>query len=101
MYDSVYDDLAEAQTRRRQAADLAHIAAYYGLDRLGIRVAIGGRVRHEGREGTVVDTAGQWLEVLLGEDEVPCVCHATSGMAYETAAGWVAPAGAAQLTITP
>ncbi|MCX4971083.1 hypothetical protein OHA98_41465 [Streptomyces sp. NBC_00654] len=93
MYD--YDDFedryeAEAQTRRRQAADLDHIATYYALDRrLGIRVAIGGRVRHDGREGTVVDTAGQRLMVLFEEDEVPRVCHVTSGMAYETAAGWV------------
>ncbi|MGA5822261.1 hypothetical protein ACPC54_30880 [Kitasatospora sp. NPDC094028] len=82
---------AEAQTRRRQAADLEHIATYYGLEsRMGIRVALGGRVRHDGREGVIVDTAGQRLKVTFYGDEQSSICHATWAMEYETATGWVA-----------
>ncbi|MFD0280026.1 hypothetical protein ACFVHB_39935 [Kitasatospora sp. NPDC127111] len=69
---------AEAQTRRRQAADLEHIATYYWLERrLGIRVALGGRVRHDGRKGVIVDTAGQRLRVMFYGDEAPSICHVT------------------------
>ncbi|GAB2717823.1 hypothetical protein [Kitasatospora kifunensis] len=82
---------AEAQNRRRQAADLEHIATYYALEsRLDIRVALGGRVRNNGREGAIVDTIGQRLMVLFNGDEAPCVRHVTSGMTYETATGWIA-----------
>ncbi|MET9399306.1 hypothetical protein [Kitasatospora sp. NPDC002965] len=80
----------EADNRRRQAADLEHIATYYALEkRRGIRVALGGRVRHNGREGAIVDTAGQRLKVMFYGDEEQSICHVTSGMAYETAAGWI------------
>ncbi|MEU5978519.1 hypothetical protein [Streptomyces sp. NPDC047315] len=92
MTDSTDHDAAQVEydNRRRQRADLAHIATYYALEsRLGIRVALGGRVRHEGREGTIVDTAGQRLKVLLDGDEAPSICHVTAGMAYETPTGWV------------
>ncbi|MFJ9574570.1 hypothetical protein [Streptomyces bacillaris] len=86
--DDLYD--AEYRERRRQDADLRHIAAYYGLEqRLGIRVAIGGRVRSHGTQGTIVDTAGQHLKILFDGEETPRVRQVTSGMAYETAAGWV------------
>ncbi|MEV7930483.1 hypothetical protein [Kitasatospora sp. NPDC088779] len=85
-----YDD-PEDQTRRRQAADLEHIATYYRLERrLGIRVTLGGRVRHDGREGTVEDTAGHRLRVLFDGEVTPRIRHVTSGMEYETATGWVA-----------
>ncbi|MFF2080644.1 hypothetical protein ACFVXG_38500 [Kitasatospora sp. NPDC058162] len=74
----------------RQAADLEHIRTYYALEtRLGIRVELGGRIRHDGRDGTIVDTAGQRLKVLLDGDETPNVCHVTSQMAYETPTGWI------------
>ncbi|MFJ2778128.1 MULTISPECIES: hypothetical protein [unclassified Kitasatospora] len=91
-----YDDFedryeAEAQNRRRQAADLEYIATYYALERrLGIRVALGGRVRSEGRAGTIVDTVGHRLRVLFDGEEAPRIRHTTSGMEYETVAGWIA-----------
>ncbi|MER8103272.1 hypothetical protein [Kitasatospora sp. NPDC094016] len=93
-----YDDFedhaeVEAQTRRRQATDLEHIASYYGLEhRLGIRVALGGRVRHGGREGVIVDTAGQRLRVMFYGAEESSICHVTWAMEYETATGWIAAA---------
>ncbi|MFD4763254.1 hypothetical protein ACFWOJ_31700 [Streptomyces sp. NPDC058439] len=109
MYEDFEDRMAaEHQNRRRQAADLDHIRRYYALEsRHSIRVAIGGRVRHNGREGEIVDTAGPYLVVLRDGDEQPVRCHATSNMEYATAAVWVAvtpisdpytavPAGAAQ-----
>ncbi|MFF2228935.1 hypothetical protein ACFVV7_37080 [Streptomyces globisporus] len=87
--DDLYD--AEYRARCRQDADLRHIAAYYGLEqRFGIRVAIGGRVLSHGTQGTIVDTAGQYLRILFDGEESPRVRQVTSGMAYETAAGWVA-----------
>lgn len=86
--DDLYD--AEYRERCRQDADLRHIAAYYGLEqRLGIRVAIGGRVRSHGAEGTIVDTAGNYLKILFDGEGTPRVRHVTSGMAYETPVGWV------------
>ncbi|MET8517768.1 hypothetical protein [Streptomyces sp. NPDC005077] len=99
---------AERQNRQRQTENLEYIRRYYALeDRHGIRVAIGGRVRHGGREGEIVDTAGQYLVVLRVGDEQPVRCHVTSNMEYEMASGWVAvtpipdpyaavPAGAVQ-----
>jgi hypothetical protein len=82
---------AEHQNRQRQAADLDHIRRYYALEsRCGIRVAIGGRVRHAGREGEIVDTSGQYLMVLRDGDEQPVRCHVTSNMEYRTTAGWAA-----------
>ncbi|MFI8461758.1 hypothetical protein [Kitasatospora sp. NPDC085464] len=91
-YDDPEDQTeAEAQTRRRQAADLEHIARYYGLEhRCGIEVALGGRVRHDGREGVIVDTVGQRLKVMFYAAEEPSICHVTWAMEYETATGWVA-----------
>ena len=92
MYDDFEDRMAaEHQNRQRQTADLDHIRRYYALEsRHGIRVTIGGRVRHEGREGEIVDTAGQYLLVLRDGDEQPVRRHATSGMEYATADGWTA-----------
>ena len=78
-------------TRARQAGQLDHINTYYRMsERLGVRAAIGGRVRHEDREGEIVDTAGQYLRVLLDGETEPVTCHATANMAYwsPTAAGW-------------
>lgn len=78
-------------TRNRQDSQLAHINTYYQLhERLGVRAAIGGRVRHADREGAIVDTAGQYLRVLLDGDTEPVTCHATSHMTYRSpTAGWV------------
>jgi hypothetical protein len=74
----------------RQHGDLRHIRAYYRLEeRRGIRVGLGMRVRYGGRPGTVVDTSGQYLIVRLDGVAFPVPCHATSGMEYETADGWV------------
>jgi hypothetical protein len=87
----VEDDLEAARRERtRRAADLKHIRDYYRLEEhLGVRVEIGGRVRHDGREGAIVDTAGQYLLVLRDGDEQPVRCHVTSSMEYATDAGWV------------
>ncbi|WP_435191348.1 hypothetical protein [Streptomyces sp. bgisy126] len=51
--------------------------------RLGVTVALGGRVRHEDREGTITDTAGQYLRVLLNGDTDTTVRHATASLAYQ------------------
>ncbi|MGW4806450.1 hypothetical protein [Kitasatospora sp. NPDC004272] len=75
---------------RRQAADLEYIRTYYALEsRLGIRVELGGRVRYDGREGVIVDTAGQHLKVLFDGDQAPRIRHVTSKMAYEAPTGWI------------
>ncbi|WP_380286500.1 hypothetical protein [Kitasatospora purpeofusca] len=88
---SVHLATARRRPDERQAADLEHIRTYYALEsRLGIRVDLGGRIRHDGRAGTIVDTAGQRLKVLLDGDQTPSVCHVTSQMAYETPTGWIA-----------
>ncbi|MFJ8301276.1 hypothetical protein ACIQ9R_35995 [Streptomyces sp. NPDC094447] len=80
----------ERLDRERRRSNLEHIRAYYGLEaRCGIRVDIGIRVRSEGHEGTVVDTAGQYLVVQRDGEERPVKLHVTSGMEYETDAGWV------------
>ncbi|MFI6142430.1 hypothetical protein ACIBCC_30090 [Streptomyces griseus] len=91
-YADVEDDVAaEYRNRQRQAADLDYIRRYYALEqRHGIRVAIGGRVRSDGREGTIVDTSGHYLMVQFDGDERPARRHATSNMEYDTVAGWVA-----------
>ncbi|MFB8242874.1 hypothetical protein ACFC58_40700 [Kitasatospora purpeofusca] len=65
-----------ATTRRRaderQAADLERTRAYYAMEgRPGIRAEPGGRIRHDGHEDTIVETAGQRLNVLLDGDEAP------------------------------
>ncbi|MFE1270548.1 hypothetical protein [Streptomyces sp. NPDC058758] len=87
----VYEQLEQERLdHERRAANLEHIRTYYGLEaRCGIRVDIGIRVRSEGREGTVVDTAGQYLMVQRDGEEWPVKLHVTSGMEYETAGGWV------------
>ncbi|MFB9608682.1 hypothetical protein ACFFTQ_37595 [Streptomyces roseofulvus] len=79
------EDLDEAAfARRRQAGQLDHINTYYRLpERLGVTAALGVRVRHEDREGTITDTAGQYLRVLLDGDTDTTVCHATASMAYQ------------------
>jgi hypothetical protein len=51
-------------------------------ERCGVTVALGGRVRHGDREGTIIDAAGQRLRVLQDGDEHPVVCHITYNMAY-------------------
>jgi hypothetical protein len=90
MYDDEDGYSAEAFNRRRQADDLEHIRSYYRLEeRLGIQVAPGGRVRHDGREGTIVDTAGQYLMVRRDGEDYAVKCHVTASMAYETPSGWV------------
>ncbi|MFF8696223.1 hypothetical protein ACF08W_28830 [Streptomyces sp. NPDC015144] len=82
---------AEYQNRQRQAADLDYIRRYYGLEqRVGVRVAIGGRVRSSGQEGQIVDTSGHYLMVQFDGAERPSRRHVTSNMEYATAAGWVA-----------
>ncbi|MFF6794365.1 hypothetical protein ACFY9C_35455 [Streptomyces filamentosus] len=84
-YTDYDEDLDEAAfTRRRQAGQLDHINTYYRLpERLGVTAALGVRVRHEDREGTITDTAGQYLRVLLDGDTDTTVCHATASMAYQ------------------
>ncbi|MGW0562902.1 hypothetical protein ACWDZ4_20340 [Streptomyces sp. NPDC003016] len=74
----------------RQDGDLDHIRSYYGLEhRIGVRVELGLRVRHEGRPGTIIDTRGQYLVVRLDDETVPVTVHATSGMTYQGKDGWV------------
>ncbi|MFE5511652.1 hypothetical protein ACFQ9J_13665 [Streptomyces sp. NPDC056529] len=85
LYDPAFDeDPADVHVRRRQEGQLEHINAYYRLpERLGVTVALGGRVRHEDREGTITDTAGQYLRVLLNGDTDTTVRHATASLAYQ------------------
>jgi uncharacterized protein Veg len=93
MYDDDFEDrmAAEHQNRQRQASDLDYIRRYYALEqRHGIRVAIGGRVRTNGREGAIVDTSGHYLMVQFDGDEQPSRRHVTSNMEYATADGWAA-----------
>lgn len=74
----------------RQHGDLTHIRSYYGLEhRIGVRVALGLRVRHGGRPGAIVDTAGQYLVLRLDDEPDPVTAHATSSMEYATPTGWV------------
>ncbi|MEU2969072.1 hypothetical protein ABZ687_29345 [Streptomyces ardesiacus] len=91
-YDDIEDRLAaEYQDRQRQAADLDYIRRYYRLERRhGIRVAIGGRVRSHGQEGTIVDTSGQYLMVQFDGQEQPARRHVTAHMEYATTHGWAA-----------
>ncbi|MEU0857512.1 hypothetical protein ABZ352_19015 [Streptomyces griseofuscus] len=74
----------------RQDSDLEHIRSYYRLeDRIGVKVALGLRVRHGGRPGVIIDTLGQRLVLRLDGDPVPVVAHATSSMEYNTKDGFV------------
>ncbi|MFJ4084908.1 hypothetical protein ACIP2Z_38945 [Streptomyces iakyrus] len=92
-YDDDLDMSAEYQNRKRQAADLDYIRRYYALEqRHGIRVAIGGRVRNHGQEGTIVDTSGHYLMIQFDGEELPACRHVTANMEYATAEGWVAVA---------
>ncbi|WP_328484847.1 hypothetical protein OHS71_41205 (plasmid) [Streptomyces sp. NBC_00377] len=88
---ATYDDYdSDTQTRQRQAADLEYIARYYDLEnRAGIQVRIGGRIRNGGREGTITDTAGQYLIVQHDGDDQPVTCHVTANKAYQTHRGWI------------
>lgn len=91
-YDDDIEDRfeAEASTRCRQQADLENSNAYCTLyDRLGIRVVLGGGVRHHGEEGIIVDTAGQRLKVQSNGNAALRICYATSGMTYATPTGWI------------
>ncbi|MEV8344579.1 hypothetical protein [Streptomyces niveus] len=92
MHDDFEDRMAaEQQNRQRQANDLNYIRRYYALEqRHDIRVAIGGRIRTEGRQGTIVDTSGHYLMVQFDGEELLSRRHVTSNMEYATAAGWVA-----------
>ncbi|MFG2774986.1 hypothetical protein [Streptomyces sp. NPDC048350] len=89
MYD--VDDCAEADyENRRRRGNLECIRTYHALEeRLGIRVDIKGHIRRGGREGTIVDTAGQYLLVLHDGKRRPIRCHPTANMEYATDAGWV------------
>jgi len=74
----------------RQAAALEHIHNYYRLpERLGVRLAIGARVRFEGAEGQITDTFGHYLMVLLDGQSHPVKVHPTASMAYLTSSGWI------------
>jgi hypothetical protein len=82
--------VVDPATRIRQNRELAYIADYYSLrDRLGIMVEIGGRIRRDGIEGTIVDTVNQYLRVLWDGDTVPSVTHVTADKEYLTPDGWV------------
>ncbi|WP_406132268.1 hypothetical protein [Streptomyces sp. NBC_00989] len=86
------DDLdGIVHTRNRQAGQLDYINTYYRLpERFGVRAAIGGRVRHADGEGAIVDTAGQYLRVLLDGATEPVTRHATANMTYwAPTGGWV------------
>ncbi|TGN72258.1 hypothetical protein E5083_30460 [Streptomyces bauhiniae] len=76
----------------RQHGDLERMRAYYGLqERHGVDLGLAIRVRHGGRAGTVVDTAGRDLLVRLDGVPQPVRCHVTRAMEYETGAGqWTA-----------
>ncbi|MFJ4972796.1 hypothetical protein [Streptomyces sp. NPDC088755] len=87
-YDDDHED--DYLTRRRQAHELDYINTYYRLpERLGVRGTIGSRIRWTDREGTIVDTAGTYLQVLLDGDTEPVTRHTTSNMAYWAPTGWV------------
>ncbi|RSS94258.1 hypothetical protein EF903_06890 [Streptomyces sp. WAC05292] len=74
----------------RQHSDLEHIRSYYGLEsRIGVKVVLGLRVRHAGRPGRIIDTAGQYLVVRLDDDPAAVKVHATAEMEYEGPEGWV------------
>ncbi|MFJ4576785.1 hypothetical protein ACIP4W_36375 [Streptomyces sp. NPDC088846] len=88
LHDDDHDDTY--RTRRRQDHELDYINTYYRLpERLGVRATVGGRIRWTDREGTIVDTAGTYLRVLLNGDTEPVTRHATSNMAYPSPTGWV------------
>ncbi|MFG2162791.1 hypothetical protein [Streptomyces olivaceus] len=76
----------------RQHDDLEHMRAYYRLqERYGVHLGLAIRVRHGGRPGTVVDTAGRDLLVRLDGVHRPVRCHVTRAMEYEAGSGeWVA-----------
>ncbi|WP_328406465.1 sterile alpha motif-like domain-containing protein (plasmid) [Streptomyces sp. NBC_00390] len=79
------------QQRQRQLRELKDIRAYCDLEDLGVRLYLDDRVRYRGREGTIADTAGRYLLVLLDGEQRPTRCHPTANMEYETNAGWVKP----------
>ncbi|WP_033328578.1 hypothetical protein [Streptomyces yerevanensis] len=55
-YDDYDDPGSTVDTRTRQASQLDYINTYYRLrERFGVRAALGGRVRHEEREGEMCD----------------------------------------------
>ncbi|MFJ4866567.1 YozE family protein [Streptomyces sp. NPDC088748] len=87
----LFQDRWHRQKRRRQARDLEDIRTYCGLDDLGVRLYLDDRARYCGREGTIIDTVGRYLLVLLDGDRHPTRCHPTANMEYETNAGWVKP----------
>ncbi|MBP5888807.1 MULTISPECIES: hypothetical protein [Streptomyces] len=90
LYDHDEEPGDTLHTWDRQARQLASINAYYQLpERLGVSAAIGGRVRCADLEGEIVDTADQYLRVLLDGDTTPVTRHATRNIAYWSSAGWV------------
>ena len=90
-HDAHDDQDDDFHTMRRQTGQLDYINTNYQLpERLGVRAAMGGRVRWTEREGAIVDTAGHYLRVLLDGDTEPVTRHATSNMSYwSPTAGWV------------
>lgn len=100
MFDA-HDVKAPARCRRRacqalfaaadrQHSDLTHIRSYYRLEqRIGVRVQLGLRIKHDGRPGVIVDTKGQYLVLRLDGTPGTVTAHATSSMQYETRDGWV------------
>ncbi|WP_030372443.1 hypothetical protein [Streptomyces rimosus] len=74
----------------RQHSDLEHIRSYYRLEqRIGVRVGLGLRVRHDGHPGVIIDTHGQYLVLRRDGENYTVTVHATSGMEYEGPDGWV------------
>ncbi|MGW0491162.1 hypothetical protein [Streptomyces olivaceus] len=72
----------------RQHADLEHMRAHYDLqERHGVHLGLATRVRHGGRPGTVVDTAGRYLVVRLDDVPRPVRCPITHALEYETERG--------------
>jgi hypothetical protein len=63
--------------RARIKSSREHIRNYYGLD-----LRIGVDVKHDGRPGTIVGFAGQYVEVQLYGDDHTTTCHATAEMEY-------------------
>ncbi|MGW0032989.1 YozE family protein [Streptomyces sp. NPDC003314] len=87
----LFEERWHRRKRQRQFRDLEDIRAYCDLDDLGVRLYLDDRVRYRGHEGTIVDTAGRYLLVVLDGERTPTRCHPTANMEYETNSGWVTP----------
>ncbi|RZF02929.1 hypothetical protein [Streptomyces albidoflavus] len=73
------EDLRERarSIRTRVNNSIEHIRSYYGLN-----LRVGLEVKHEGRPGTIVGFAGQYVAVQHEGDDTYVVRHATSQMEY-------------------